>query len=205
LAPLHAVEGCTTPGRRLCPWGCRAVAPRQDAWDVLTYHGDLLGHGPHTGHQCSGQSHHDLGGVFASGHALAVAVTQPDWRLPADVLERCGLLFEPQWSRPTDCGGVSRGPGAFDPRPTGRGMTGCGEGPPDGAAPHWMSKALLLKASALREQYAFSFWDSTIVSSALHAGASVLYSEDMQAGLVVENQVRIINPFENLQSGGSSG
>ena len=73
-----------------------------------------------------------------------------------------------------------------------------------------MSKALLLKASALREQYTFSFWDSTIVSSALHAGASVLYSEDMQDGLVVENRMRIINPFENLQptdthSRGSSG
>jgi len=72
------------------------------------------------------------------------------------------------------------------------------------------SKALLLTASALREQYAFSFWDSTIVASALHAGASVLYSEDMQAGLVVENRVRIINPFETLpstdaQSRGSNG
>jgi len=61
----------------------------------------------------------------------------------------------------------------------------------------------LLKASALREQYAFSFWDSTIVSSALQAGASVLYSEDMQAGLVVENRVRIINPFEHLQPTGA--
>jgi predicted nucleic acid-binding protein len=73
-----------------------------------------------------------------------------------------------------------------------------------------VSKALLLKASVLREQYAFSFWDSTIVSSALHGGASVLYSEDMQAGLVVENRVRIINPFGNLpsteaQSRGNSG
>ena len=66
-----------------------------------------------------------------------------------------------------------------------------------------VSKALLLKASGLREQYAFSLWDSTIVSSALHAGASVLYSEDMQAGLVVENRVRIINPFEDLQSTGA--
>jgi predicted nucleic acid-binding protein len=62
-----------------------------------------------------------------------------------------------------------------------------------------VSKTLLLKASALREQYAFSFWDSTIVSSALHAGASILYSEDMQAGLVVENRLRII-PFDNLPS-----
>jgi len=58
-----------------------------------------------------------------------------------------------------------------------------------------LSKPLLLKASALREQYAFSFWDSIIVSSALHADASVLYSEDMQDGLVIENRVRIINPF----------
>jgi predicted nucleic acid-binding protein len=58
-----------------------------------------------------------------------------------------------------------------------------------------MSKALLLRASALRERFAFSFWDSTIVASALHAEASVLYSEDMQDGLVVENRVRIINPF----------
>jgi predicted nucleic acid-binding protein len=30
----------------------------------------------------------------------------------------------------------------------------------------------LLKASALREQYAFSFWDSLIVSSVLHAAAA---------------------------------
>ncbi len=44
------------------------------------------------------------------------------------------------------------------------------------------SKALLLRASALGEQYAFSFWDGTIVASALHAGVSVLYSEDMQNG-----------------------
>src|SRR5499426_1527133 len=62
-----------------------------------------------------------------------------------------------------------------------------------------VSKALLLKASALRVQYTFSFWDSTIVASALQAGASVLYSEDMQAGLVVEHRVHIINPFDNLQ------
>jgi predicted nucleic acid-binding protein len=59
-----------------------------------------------------------------------------------------------------------------------------------------MSKALLLQASALRARFAFSFWDSMIVASALHAEASALYSEDMQDGLVVENRVRIINPFK---------
>ena len=72
-----------------------------------------------------------------------------------------------------------------------------------------LSKPFLLKASALRELYAFSFWDSLIVSSALHADAAVLYSEDLQDGLVVENRVRIVNPLKQVQltgeqSGGSS-
>ena len=71
-----------------------------------------------------------------------------------------------------------------------------------------LNKPLLLKASVLRAQYAFSFWDSTIVASALYADAAVLYSEDMQDGLVIENRVRITNPFKGLQqtsaeSGGS--
>jgi predicted nucleic acid-binding protein len=61
----------------------------------------------------------------------------------------------------------------------------------------------LLKASALREQYAFSFWDSLIVSSVLHAAAAVLYSEDMQDGLVVEKRMRIINAFTQLPSTGA--
>ena len=65
-----------------------------------------------------------------------------------------------------------------------------------------LSKTLLLKASALRSQYAFSFWDSTIVASALHADASALYSEDMQDGLVVENRMRIIHPFIHVQPPG---
>ena len=46
------------------------------------------------------------------------------------------------------------------------------------------------------------------MSSALHADVSVLYSEDMPDGLVVENRMRIINPLKGLQptgeqSGGS--
>jgi predicted nucleic acid-binding protein len=62
-----------------------------------------------------------------------------------------------------------------------------------------LNKLLLLKASVLWAQYAFSFWDSTIVASALYADAVVLYSEDMQDGLVIENRVRITNPFKGLQ------
>lgn len=54
---------------------------------------------------------------------------------------------------------------------------------------------ILTQASSLRERYALSFWDSLIVASALHAGLSTLYSEDMQHGLLVNGQLEILNPF----------
>jgi predicted nucleic acid-binding protein len=51
-------------------------------------------------------------------------------------------------------------------------------------------------ASKLRQQYSFSFWDGLIIASALEAGVSILYSEDMQDGLVVADVLEIINPFK---------
>ncbi|OKH32274.1 twitching motility protein PilT [[Phormidium ambiguum] IAM M-71] len=54
---------------------------------------------------------------------------------------------------------------------------------------------ILLKASQLRKQYSFSFWDSLIVASALHADTKIIYSEDMQDGLKVLDKVEIVNPF----------
>jgi predicted nucleic acid-binding protein len=56
---------------------------------------------------------------------------------------------------------------------------------------------ILLKASELREQHPFSFWDSVVVSSALAANASILYSEDMQDGLLLERRLKIANPIKN--------
>lgn len=57
-----------------------------------------------------------------------------------------------------------------------------------------ISKTTIIKASELRERYNFSYFDSLIVSSALLYGCSVLYSEDMQDGLVVDG-LKISNPF----------
>jgi len=54
---------------------------------------------------------------------------------------------------------------------------------------------ILLLASRLRQHYSLSFWDSAIVAGALSGGVPVLYSEDMQHGLVVEGQLEIRNPF----------
>lgn len=58
-----------------------------------------------------------------------------------------------------------------------------------------ISKAILIEASELRERYGFSYWDSLIVACALAEGATVVYFEDMDSGLVVENHLQIINPF----------
>ncbi len=59
-----------------------------------------------------------------------------------------------------------------------------------------LNRSILLHASDLRVVYHFSFWDSIIVASALAAGAAILYSEDMQDGLIVQNQLSIVNPLQ---------
>ena len=44
--------------------------------------------------------------------------------------------------------------------------------------------------------YAFSYWDSLVISSALESGCSILYSEDMQNGQVINKKLTIKNPFK---------
>jgi predicted nucleic acid-binding protein len=48
---------------------------------------------------------------------------------------------------------------------------------------------------AVCERYRFSLYDSMLVAAALISGADVLYSEDLQDGQVIDNQLRITNPF----------
>jgi len=47
----------------------------------------------------------------------------------------------------------------------------------------------------LAERYQYSYFDSLILASALEAGCQILYSEDLQDGQRIENQLMIINPF----------
>jgi len=58
-----------------------------------------------------------------------------------------------------------------------------------------ISRDVMLKASALRLQHQFSFWDSQIVAAALSVGAEVLYTEDMDTALVIESKLKIVNPL----------
>ena len=60
------------------------------------------------------------------------------------------------------------------------------------------SQELFVVASKIRENYNISYYDSMIVSAGLKANATILYSEDMQHDLVVNDSLRIINPFKDL-------
>ena len=47
----------------------------------------------------------------------------------------------------------------------------------------------------LRRRYGYAWWDSLVLASALEAKCSVLYTEDLQHGQVIESSLRIVNPF----------
>ncbi len=58
-----------------------------------------------------------------------------------------------------------------------------------------VDEAIHEKGILIAVRYKLSVYDSMIVAAALLANCDTLYSEDMHAGLVIENRLRIINPF----------
>ena len=52
------------------------------------------------------------------------------------------------------------------------------------------------KAVDLRLRHKYSYWDSLIIASALENDCSILYTEDLQHEQVIEDKLKIINPFE---------
>ena len=53
-----------------------------------------------------------------------------------------------------------------------------------------------IKALKIKDKYKLQFYDSLIVATALENHCTVLYSEDMQDGFLIENTLTIINPFK---------
>lgn len=47
----------------------------------------------------------------------------------------------------------------------------------------------------LAERYTLSVYDGMIAAAALIAGCDILFSEDMHDGLLVDERVRVVNPF----------
>ena len=55
------------------------------------------------------------------------------------------------------------------------------------------------RGRAVAERYGLSVYDSMIVAAALIAGCTVLCSEDMQDGLLVDTRLRVVNPFNGAK------
>ena len=53
----------------------------------------------------------------------------------------------------------------------------------------------VLSALRLGERLGYSHYDSQIIAAALAAGCTVLYSEDMQHGQLIDGTLTIVNPF----------
>jgi predicted nucleic acid-binding protein len=53
----------------------------------------------------------------------------------------------------------------------------------------------MILASDIRLSYNISFWDSLVISSALESKAQIIYTEDMQHNLIINDILQIINPF----------
>ena len=59
-----------------------------------------------------------------------------------------------------------------------------------------ISSSHILKAIRKSINLQFSFWDALIVEAAISGGASILYTEDLQHGQIIDN-LKILNPFQS--------
>ncbi len=60
---------------------------------------------------------------------------------------------------------------------------------------HTTNADTIAHATRLAHRYGFSWFDALIVAAALECGCDTLYSEDLNAGQVIEGTLRVVNPF----------
>ena len=52
-----------------------------------------------------------------------------------------------------------------------------------------------LEALRIAERHGYTVFDALILAAALQADSGILWSEDMQDGVVIDKRLRIVNPF----------
>jgi predicted nucleic acid-binding protein len=62
---------------------------------------------------------------------------------------------------------------------------------------HTNTAKTVFYACAMADKYHFSFYDSLIIASALECDCNILFSEDLQDGQVIENILKIVDPFNS--------
>jgi predicted nucleic acid-binding protein len=58
-----------------------------------------------------------------------------------------------------------------------------------------LTTGLVDGAMRIFNRYQLSYWDSVIAAAALEAGSAILYTEDMQDGLIIDGTLKVVNPF----------
>ena len=53
----------------------------------------------------------------------------------------------------------------------------------------------ILKSIEINKHYQYSYWDSSIIATALLNDCRYLYTEDLQHDQLIENTLKIVNPF----------
>ena len=56
--------------------------------------------------------------------------------------------------------------------------------------------ATIVHALSIIQRYKVSFFDGLMIAAALECGCSLMYSEDMHHNCLVEDSLRIVNPFK---------
>lgn len=59
----------------------------------------------------------------------------------------------------------------------------------------YINESTIDKAIDLNAGYGFSYYDCLMLASALEEDCSIIYTEDMSNGQIIENRLKIINPF----------
>ncbi len=58
-----------------------------------------------------------------------------------------------------------------------------------------INEATIKQALFIKERHKYSYYDSHIIASAIESNCYILYSEDLRHGHVIENSLKIMNPF----------
>lgn len=54
---------------------------------------------------------------------------------------------------------------------------------------------LIFTSFDIHKRYKYSFYDSLIIAAALNSKCQILLSEDMQNGQIIDDKLKIVNPF----------
>ncbi len=60
---------------------------------------------------------------------------------------------------------------------------------------HQVDEQTLRGGLSVRARYRFAWWDCLIIAAGLQSGCTVLYSEDLQHGQLIDGRLRIENPL----------